>query len=322
MDNGGPAASAKRRWLVTAAALVFGWAIASSKAPAGGLHTSQVFSGSSPCGASIQQLLKIPSGVACDLIQWNVTLQRDARTQAPSYYEIRGRYGRLVEGTVTLDDEARPIERFGRWTVGTGTGSDRDATVYDLDDAISLLPVGPNVLHLLDGERRLLVGTSGWSYTLNRDDTGEGRVSRLLALFQPDLTYPISPKADGSDAFGVFAGRSPCQGIAEELDIPVSVACVRAKWRVTLYQDPRAGTPTTYKVEGSLFKQGPRQGTWTLTRGTPQDPEAVVYRLAPSETQRELLLLKGDDGVLFFLDRERRPMVGHADFSYTLNSES
>jgi hypothetical protein len=48
-------------------------------------------------------------------------------------------------------------------------------------------------------------------------------------------------------------------------------------------------------------------------------PNATVYQLSPTETQPALLLLKGDDNVLYFLDQNRGLLVGHADFSYALN---
>jgi hypothetical protein len=44
-----------------------------------------------------------------------------------------------------------------------------------------------------------------------------------------------------------------------------------------------------------------------------------VYQLSPTPDQSALLLLKGDDNVLFLLNQKREPLVGHADFSYTLN---
>ena len=44
-----------------------------------------------------------------------------------------------------------------------------------------------------------------------------------------------------------------------------------------------------------------------------------MYQLEPSPGEAGLQLLEGDANVLFFLDADRRPMVGHAEFSYTLN---
>jgi hypothetical protein len=53
--------------------------------------------------------------------------------------------------------------------------------------------------------------------------------------------------------------------------------------------------------------------------GTESDPHAIIYRLEPAKGHALLHLLKGDDNVLFFLDKKQKPLVGHAEFSYTLN---
>jgi len=44
----------------------------------------------------------------------------------------------------------------------------------------------------------------------------------------------------------------------------------------------------------------------------------VVCHLAATKTEGDLFLRKGDDNVLFFLGQDRKPLVGHADFTYTL----
>jgi hypothetical protein len=190
--------------------------------------------------------------------------------------------------------------------------------VYELEGAVSLFKVDQNLLHVLNRDRSLMVGTSGWSYTLNRTEASEKPAPPATADL-PDRT--ISPVATGPAVFGVFEGRSPSVGIARELKI-VADADAKAKWRVTLYQNTETQAPTTYKVESSLHRQGAREGKWAIVRGTDSDPQAIVYRLDPTETEAALFLLKGDDNVLFFLNQDRKPLVGHADFSYTLNRRS
>ena len=91
------------------------------------------------------------------------------------------------------------------------------------------------------------------------------------------------------------------------------------KWRVTLCQNPQTAAPTTYKIEGSLHRANAREGTWSIIRGAKTDPNAIVYRLSPDQAEPALFLLKADDNVLFFLNQNLEPMVGHAEFSYTLN---
>jgi len=281
-----------------------------------------VFAGSSPGGGTIRQLLRIPSNAEADLIQWKLTLFQDAKTQAPSGYELRYAYSSTDPGKPRLAEGGEILQRQGAWTVGKGIKSNPDAVVYELDGSVSFFRADANILHLLNPDRSLMIGTGGWSYTLNRTDHSEKPVDPALALSQPDMSYQISPLATGPAVFGVFEGRSPCQGIARELRILVDPACTKAKWRVTLYRNPETLAPTLYKVEGSLYRSGAREGTWTLIHGTQLDPSAIVYRLAPTGSEPALFLLRGDDNVLFLLNQNRNPLVGHGDFSYTLNRRS
>jgi hypothetical protein len=50
-----------------------------------------------------------------------------------------------------------------------------------------------------------------------------------------------------------------------------------------------------------------------------RDPASEIIRLELSGSARTLQLLRGDDGVLFFLNHKQQPMVGSANYSYTLN---
>jgi hypothetical protein len=123
--------------------------------------------------------------------------------------------------------------------------------------------------------------------------------------------------------FGVFEGRTPCQGIAREMRVRARPGCWKAKWRLTLFQDPRTGEPTTYEVEGTLHPHRPREGRWRIAQAAPAASNAasnpVIYELAASGAEAPILLLKGDDRVLFFLDRSRRPLTGDGRFGYTLD---
>ena len=196
-----------------------------------------------------------------------------------------------------------------------------DRVVYRLtadksQRSLSFVKIGDNLLHLLNPDGSLMVGNGGWSYTLNRADQAEKPGD---ASVTPDMSYKISPLATGPNVFGVFEGRSPCHGIARELKLPQHAGCMKVKWRITLYQNPETSAPTTYKVEGTLHRQGAREGAWSIVHGTKADTKAIVYQLSPTQTEAALLLWKADENVLFFLNRDLEPMVGHADFSYTLN---
>ena len=50
-----------------------------------------------------------------------------------------------------------------------------------LPGAVSLFRVAPDVLHVLNRDQTLMIGTSGWSYTLNRTETSEKSVDPAAA---------------------------------------------------------------------------------------------------------------------------------------------
>jgi hypothetical protein len=277
-----------------------------------------VFAGSTPCDDSIRALLQIPADVEAHLIQWKLTLRQEPKTFAPAGYELHCQYGITVSGQTGLEKSAKTVDRKGRWKMTKGANP--DAVVCELDGGPSFLKVDSNVLHVLNRDRSLMVGGTGWSYTLYRTEASEARVDASLAAAQPpEGSYTLAPVATGPKVFGVFGGRSPCQGIARELKINGVAGRARVKWRVTLYQNPETGAPTTYEVRNSLLRETGREGNWTILRGTASDPQAIIYRLEATKTEAALFLLKGDDNVLFFLDKSLKPLVGNADLSYTLN---
>lgn len=272
-----------------------------------------VFCGTSPCGEPIRQTVGIPTNAESDIIEWKLTLH-----EKPSRYELRCDYGLTAPNKPGLAKGRRTLERRGTWTKTKGAQSHPNAVVYDLEGLMSLFEVDENILHMLNRDRSLMLGTSGWSYTLNRSEHSEKPPTETAVASQPDMSYKISPLASGPTVFAVFEGRTPCQGIGRELKSAVTGGCNKVKWRVTLYQNPETRMPTTYKIEGSLHRRAAREGNWTITH----DAQRVVYQLSPSATEAALFLLKGDDNVLFFLDQKRKPMVGSCDFSYTLNRRS
>jgi hypothetical protein len=262
-----------------------------------------VFVGSTPADRALLEPLGVPANAEIERVQWKLTLHRD-----PARYELQYEYGAGTKGV-----------REGVWNVRRGIKSDPRAIVYELRGAFALAQVDVNLIQVLDEDFSYRIGNGGWSFTLNRSDQTEPRVDEKAARNVPDMSYPISSLATGPDVHAVFDGRTPCQGIAQQLKVRVPRGCSKAKWRLTLYRDPATRAPTRYKVEGSLFTGGAREGTWKIVRGLGEDSDALVYRLDATATQPELLLLKGDENVLFILNEARDPRVGHAEFSYTLD---
>ena len=283
-----------------------------------------VFVGTSPCADVARPLLKIPPGADCDRMKWNLTLYQDPNTLTPTTYKLNSEYGFHIDNR-TYVSKGMNVGTEGRWAVVRGARTDPDEVVFRLDPdkpqlTISFLKVDHNILHLLDRDKSLLVGNAAQSYTLSRSEKASPPASSPVKLTAP--TIPASSAANGSPVPGVFEGRSPCREIARELNIAERAECIKIKWRLTLYQDPNKLIPTTYKLEGTTYREAPREGTWTIVRGSKTDPGAVVYQLDPDKPQGSLFFLKGDDKILFFLDKERNLLVGNGDFSYTLNKVS
>jgi len=132
----------------------------------------------------------------------------------------------------------------------------------------------------------------------------------------PSQVYPGGGIATGAHVYGVFAGRTACQEFMKELNLGENPECIKRKMSIILYQDSVTGKPTTYETKGMGKWSG--KGNWYILQGTPVDPRATVFQLKLDATS-SLFLLKGDDNVLFILDRNKNFLTGNARFSYTLN---
>jgi len=283
------------------------------------------FIGSTMGGPGPREFLGgLPTNAECHYIKWQIKLSPNQSAGSPGTYDLVAQYHVPARNNPNQSEEGPKVTSHGTWEIVKGTKSSPDAVIYRINAeksqrSLSFVKVGENLLHLLNPDGSMMIGSGGWSYTLNRAASSEGPVDASLATSTPDMSYKIAPLATGPTVFGVFEGRSPCHGIARELKLPQHAGCTKVKWRVTLYQDPKTSAPTTYKVEGTLHRQSAREGTWGIVRGAKTDPNAMVYQLNSTPTEAALLLLKADDNILFFLNQNREPMVGHADFSYTLN---
>ena len=283
------------------------------------------FVGSTLCDTLPREFLGgLATNAPCHYVVWQITLFTNQSTGLPATYNLTARYRTPTRSNPNQSEDGPSVASHGTWQILHGPKSRPDAVVYRLtaeknQRTLSFMKVSESLLHLLNPDGSLAIGNGGWSYTLNRADHAEkpGDMSQVNSA--PEMSYKISPLATGPTVFGVFEGRTPCQGISRELKVPQHPGCIKTKWRVTLYQDPETSVPTTYKVEGSLHRQSAREGTWSIVRGAKTDPKAIVYQLNATQTQPALFLWKADDNVLFFLNQNREALVGHADFSYTLN---
>ena len=286
-----------------------------------------IFEGTSPCDAVSRKPLQIPTTVNCEMIKWSLILFQNRDSIDPTTYELNFSYGLSQSNTNGLINGGTKVARRGRWTTAHGTTTAPNAVTFELDKgsagAMSFLKLDHNVLHLLDSDRNLAVGNAGWSYTLSRRDTLQKQTDLANATatssFQSAQINSLSTGAPLSSVLGRFVGRSPCVQVARELRKTVGADCMKVKWDLTLYQDSKTLAQTTYELRGTFYRDRIRKGTWTVLRGARGNRAAVVYQLNADAPDGSLMLLKGDDNILFFLDGDRNLMIGNGDFSYTLN---
>jgi hypothetical protein len=121
-----------------------------------------VFEGRTACGRIAVEFTGFP-GNGCEKIKWRLTLYQDSVTGRPTTF----RY----QGTRTT--------REGTWVLSRGTPSDPGATVVRLTPASPYPAIAfqkvDEVLLLLDGTGKAVVGDASWSYTLNRVGPPAGR---------------------------------------------------------------------------------------------------------------------------------------------------
>lgn len=276
-----------------------------------------VFEGTSPGVTAERAFLKIPLNERCDFIKWKLTLVQEAATKAPTTFTLQREYGFYVDNRT--DKSMGQVTIEGKWEVVKVPNLKAGSVVYRLhsnSSSISLLRLDDNLLHLLNSDQGLMIGNGGQSFTLSRTSN----VIPPMSIYQA-LQVSTSLTSGIQDTLLSFVGRSPCAAIAKESGLPVDPACFKLKWSLLLYQDPVTFKPTTYRLNRVINRRNIIEGSWTIVKGTAADPNALVYLLDPGKPGYTLYLMKGDDNVLFFLDKQRNLLVGDSLFSYTLNRQ-
>lgn len=126
----------------------------------------------------------------------------------------------------------------------------------------------------------------------------------------PPPLPPVTPPA-GSELYGVFEGKTPCED------------CERVKLWLVLHRSLQDQSPTRYILGRIYVGRGNErhitEGRWTSSTGTPTDADAVVYRLdaaSPDELSRYLPI---GPNILLVLDPNLEPRVGDASHSFALS---
>lgn len=132
-----------------------------------------IFVASTPCSEQTKPAPGIPLNADCELIKWNLTLYQDAVNKTPTTFKLHCIYGLPKQGTKGFIDGGKELEITGRCTIVKGIATNPNAMVYQLqddktDNTISFVKLSDDILHLLDEDNHLMIGSAAWSYTFNR----------------------------------------------------------------------------------------------------------------------------------------------------------
>ena len=298
--------------LALAGVLLVAHAVAPTRLP------RNTFVGTTPCGDAVRAFVGgMAAGEKCHAIKWELTL---GTADAANHWSLTAVYGVPPASNPNAMIDGPKMTKQGKLTSSTLQRLGGTSTVFRLtgDAGSSLVfgQVGPDMVNLVSSDGSLVPGNAAASYTLTRADRLEPPVVEIPRAAEGSYTVP--PKETGPHVFATYVGRSPCAGLARELKLAAAEGCVRLKWRVQLLKDPVTNQPTTYIVGNSLTRERTWTGAWRIVRGAPGFPDASVYHLDATTEHGAILLLRMDDNVVLFLNQQRQPLPGNADFSYTL----
>ena len=279
------------------------------------------FVGTTPCNdAALAFVGGMTAAEQCRAIKWELTL---GTASAADRWSLRVVYAVPASLNSPVHVDGPSVTKQGTMTRSTVQRFGGASTVYrltgDAGSSIAFAEIGADLVNLAGNDGSLVPGNAAASFTLTRADRIEPPVVEVMRTVEGSYTVP--PKETGSHVFATYVGRSPCAGLARELKLAGAEGCVRLKWRVQLLRDPATNQPTTYIVGNSLTRERTWTGPWRIVRGAPGFPDASVYQLDATSEHGAILLLRMDDNTVLFLNQQRQPLPGNADFTYTLTRQ-
>ena len=246
-----------------------------------------IYTGSTPADKVVRNFLGISLTDSIDFIRWKLSLDGDS-------YTVSCNYGIGKPNTNGFINGGKLVEIKGQLK--------KEGSYYFLqnnDKKLAMAELNSDLLHLLDADKNLLVGTAGWSYTLGNEKP-----------INTDHFSIASKKIILKDSIA-FHGRTPC---IEYEEIKRRSDCYKLKWSIVLYAD-KTNNPAIYSLRGTVNEHKTKTGTWTMTTG--KDGRTIIHLL--SENKESLYFLMPDENILLFTDADGKLLVGDKDFSYTLN---
>ena len=135
----------------------------------------------------------------------------------------------------------------------------------------------------------------------------------LLAFaFIPPPASLTESAGEESVLLGVFTGVTACAD------------CPGIDTRLTLLQDSPYSAEGTYELSLTYQERAVEPyvetGTWTTERGTPADPDAVVYALYAEGAETPQRYERVDAGTIRLLDADGNPLDASLGFTLTLET--
>jgi hypothetical protein len=262
--------------------------------------------GSTPGDLLIKTQLGIDSTTKIDFIRWDLKFAKS------NTFVLNIKFGKNQPNTLGFVAGGQSKDFHGTFTISKNKNNE----IYHLKAnglKLSIVRLNDNLFHFLTEQNNLMVGNGGWSYTLNNKNPAKGNT------VLPSLSSSNNSINDRLVEV-IYDGRTPCQEFAIEHQMNVSQSCFKLKWKLTLNRDPVNFNPTTYAIR-KVVDNAPRDiiGSWTIVKGTPSNPEAIIYQLNPDKPNQTISMLVGDENILFFLDKDKNLFIGNDDFSFTLN---
>lgn len=281
----------------------------SASCSAGNTKTEIFLIGSTPGDEFVKTMLTIPTETKVDFIRWSLILDDK------NNFVLDINYGESQPNTLGFKGDGEKKSFKGTFSVSE-TSNFKE--VYHLKSSdffteILIAKLNENIFHLLTSQNQMIVGNGGWSYSLNRKVPVHNDEISITSKISEDKSVQL-----------VYDGRTPCQEFANEHpEMKAASSCFKIKWRLTLNRDSITYQPTTCTIRNIVDNQ-PRDiiGKWEIVKGTERNPNAIIYKVKVDNLSEPILLFVGDENVLFFLDKNKTPMIGNKDFSFTMNKKS
>lgn len=129
------------------------------------------FIAATPCLQGSQPLPGIPRNSDCEFIKCELIFYVDDKNE-PTNYKLEYTYG-ISEASTQGFKDGKKVSSEGKWQINKGSKANSSAVIYQLDPdkperSISFIKLSEGIIHLLDNEKRLMIGTPGFSYTFNK----------------------------------------------------------------------------------------------------------------------------------------------------------